>query len=322
MHILTPSDWEQFEREGYVVVRDVLDPVADLAPVVTEFDQVLDGITEGLVREGRLQSQHRGLPFTERLMQVCLESGRNFPQEFDISLPQTGVKHDTPINVGPAMFKLLTAPRLLDLVEDMIGPEIYSNPVQHVRMKLPKRAVPAGPFSGLISQIPWHQDNGVILPEADESRILTVWLPLNRSTVENGCMQVIPRSHRSEVMAHCQAEKGLTIPDSLLPPSAPIPLPMDPGSVLLMTQRTIHSSLDNQTENEVRLSLDLRYQQIGVPTGRPAFPGFVARSKAHPESVVNDPAAWASMWLNARGHLAATENPLFNRWHPGLAVCA
>ena len=38
-------------------------------------------------------------------------------------------------------------------------------------MKLPKRAVAkSGPHSGLVSQIPWHQDNGVILPEADESK--------------------------------------------------------------------------------------------------------------------------------------------------------
>lgn len=321
MNILTAADREQFETEGFVVVHDVLDSV-DLMPVMEEFDQVLDGITDGLMREGHLQAAHHGLPFTERLVQVCLESGRNFPQEFDISLPQTGVKHDTPINVGPAMFRLLTAPRLLDLVEDMIGPEIYSNPVQHVRMKLPKRAVPPGPFNGLISQIPWHQDNGVILAEADESQILTMWMPLNRSTVENGCMQVIPGSHRSELVAHCLAENGLNIPNSLLPPSAPVPLPMEPGSVLMMTQRTIHSSLDNETENEVRLSLDLRYQRIGVPTGRPAFPGFVARSKAHPESIVTDPTAWASLWLNARAHLAALENPSFNRWKAGMSVCA
>ena len=89
-----------------------------------------------------------------------------------------------------------------------------------------------------------------------------------------------------------------------------------------LRQPPIHSSLDNETENEVRLSLDLRYQRIGVPTGRPAFPGFVARSKAHPESVVTDPAAWASLWLEARARLAAIENPTFNRWKSGMAVCA
>ena len=46
---------------------------------------------------------------------------------------------------------------------------------------------------------------------------------------------------------------------------------MRPGSVLLMHQRTIHSSLENLTDDQVRISLDLRYQPIGQATGRPAF---------------------------------------------------
>jgi hypothetical protein len=278
MRVLTSAQLEQFTEVGYVVVEQVLDPDRDIAPVLAEYGEVLDGIAESLKAEGILRSTYRDLPFRERLIRVCTESGRNFPQEFDISLPQTGVKADTPIHVGPAAFRLLTTPRLLDLVEDMIGPEIYSNPVQHIRMKLPKRAVAKSGYSGLVSQIPWHQDNGVILPEADEAHILTVWMPLNEATVENGCLQVIPRSHWSDLIDHCPSEKGVAIPEKLIPTERAVPLPMRPGSVLLMTSRTLHSSLDNVTEDQIRISFDLRYQPIGEPTGRPAFPGFVARS--------------------------------------------
>lgn len=322
MRVLTSTQLEHFTEEGYLVVEHVLDPDRDIAPVLAEYAGVLDGIAESLKAEGLLRSTYRELPFRERLIRVCAESGRNFPQEFDISLPQTGVKADTPIHVGPAAFRLLTAPRLLDLVEALIGPEIYSNPVQHIRMKLPKRAVAKSGYSGLVSQIPWHQDNGVILPEADESRILTVWMPLNEATVENGCMQVIPRSHRSDLIAHCPGEKGVAIPETLIPTERAIPLPMRAGSVLLMTSRTVHSSLDNVTEGEIRISFDLRYQPIGEPTGRPAFPGFVARSAANPGSVLRDPAAWAQLWYEARARLAARENPTFNRWQAGVGVCA
>jgi ectoine hydroxylase-related dioxygenase (phytanoyl-CoA dioxygenase family) len=116
--------------------------------------------------------------------------------------------------------------------------------------------------------------------------------------------------------------KGLTISESLLPANTPLPLPMHAGSVLLMTSRTVHSSLDNRTENEVRISFDLRYQPVGQPTGRPAFPGFVARSTACPESVMRDPAAWASLWLAARACLAGESDPTFNRWKAGVGVCA
>jgi phytanoyl-CoA hydroxylase len=323
MRVLSPAQRRQFEEQGYVIVEGVLDPERDLAPVMAEYEEVLDAIADGLLKEGRVRSAYRGLPFDSRLIQLCVESGQNFPQEFDISLPQTGVRHDTPIHVGPAVFRLLTTLRLLDLAEDLIGPEIYSNPVQHIRMKLPKRAVAkTGPYSGLVSQIPLHQDNGVILPEADESNILTVWLPLNEATVENGCLQVIPASHRNQLIAHCPGEKGVGIPASLLPENPAVALPMRRGSVLLMTSRTVHGSLENTTENEVRLSFDLRYQPIGEPTGRPAFPGFVARSASHPESVMKEPVAWARLWLDTRARMAEEENPAFNRWKAGIGACA
>jgi phytanoyl-CoA hydroxylase len=322
MRILSQAQLQQFEDDGYVVVEGVLDPDRDLGPVMAEYETVLDAIATQLMAEGAIASSHRDLPFCGRLIQICSESGRNFPQEFDISLPQTGITADTPLHTGPAVFQLLTAPRLLDLVEDLIGPEIYSNPVQHIRMKLPKHAVAKASYSGLVSRIPWHQDSGVILPEADESTILTVWLPLNRATIENGCLQVIPGSHRRELLAHCPTEKGVAIPEPLLPVLPAIPLPMRPGSVLLMTKRTVHSSLDNITDREVRLSFDLRYQPIGQPTGRPAFPGFIARSAARPESVLRDPAAWAHLWQVARARLAQQENPTFNRWRAGAGMCA
>ena len=319
---LSAAQRQQFDDAGYLVVEDVLDPELDIGPVMAEYGQVLDGIARALHAEGAIRSTYDDLSFADRLIRVCEESGRNFPQHFDIALPQSGVAHDTPLHVGPAVFNLLTSPRLLDVVESVIGPEIYSNPVQHIRMKLPQRAVARGKYNGLVSRVPWHQDNGVVLPEADEASILTVWMPLGDATVENGCLQVIPRSHRAGIEPHCPTDKALSIPEKLLPVERACPLPMRAGSVLLMTQRTVHSSLDNVTDDQIRLSFDLRYQPIGQPTGRPAFPGFVARSAAHPERVLRDPAAWARSWYETRDRLAEQENPTYNRWRADAAVCA
>ena len=94
--------------------------------------------------------------------------------------------------------------------------------------------------------------------------------------------------------------------------------------VLLMTQRTIHSSLDNMTDDQVRISMDLRYQPVGQPTGRPAFAsaGFVARSRAHPELVLSDPREWARRWHDLRAELADQEGRTFNRWSADAPVCA
>ena len=85
-----------------------------------------------------------------------------------------------------------------------------------------------------------------------------------------------------------------------------------------MHQRTIHSSLENTTDDQVRISFDLRYQ----PVGQPAFPGFVAGSAAHPENVLSDAHEWAQCWLRTRAALAEHENPVFNRWQAGVGVCA
>ena len=322
MPTLSPAQLSTFATEGYLVVEDVLDPTRDLQPLWDEYAAVLDGLATTLHRDGVISSPYRDLSFCDRLIQVCVESGRNFPQHFDLSLPQTGVERETPLHVGPAVFGLLRNSHLLDVVEDICGPEIYSNPVQHIRMKLPKRAVAAGSTHGLVTTIPWHQDNGVVLPEADRSTILTIWLPLNAATVENGCLQVIPRSHRDDLWPHCPTAKGAAIPDALLADAPGVPLPLRAGSLLLMHQRTIHSSLDNTTESQVRVSLDLRYQPVGQPTGRPAFPGFIARSTAHPERVLRDPMTWAQSWYEARDRLAAQETPRFNRWQAGVGVCA
>jgi phytanoyl-CoA hydroxylase len=320
---LTAAQLQQFNDEGYLVVEDVLDPATDLQPVMDEYSAILDGIVDGLVAEGVLTHRYKHLPFLERLTEVCQDSKRLFSSYFDISLPQAGVKYDTPIHVGPAVFRLLTNRRLLDTVESVVGPEVYSNPVQHIRTKLPKRAIPTGgKFNGLVEKIDWHQDNGVVLPEADDASILTVWLALTDATIENGCMQVIPRSHQVGIVDHCPGDQGVRIPSSIIAVDTAKPLPMRAGSILLMTQRTVHSSLDNITNDQVRMSFDLRYQPTGQPTGRPAFPGFVARSSDRPEQELRDPERWARLWLDTREALARAEDPLFNRWDGQAPACA
>lgn len=324
MLALTPSQLSCFEDEGYVVVEGVLDPSRDIAPVLNEYAVLLDRLAHGLHRQGLVASPYDHLAFSDRLIRVSQESGKNLVQNFDISLPQTSVLADTPLHVGPAVFRLLTQDRLLDAVSEVVGPEIFSNPVQHLRMKLPKIITDQWRYNGLTAKIPWHQDNGVILPEADQSHILTVWIPLTEATEANGCLQVIPRSHRNGLLAHCPTEKGVAIPDRIL--SANVrdarSLPMKPGDALLMHQRTVHSSLDNLTPDQVRLSFDLRYQAIGEPTGRPAFPGFIARSADNPGLALRDPKAWAASWYEARRLLSETSPPAFNRWRAESGGCA
>lgn len=325
MATLSSAQIQQFASTGYLVVDDVLDPELDFVPLIGQYSELLSAIAGRLFSEGKISSLYEDLPFARRLVEICAESGEDISPQFDFSLPQTGVTAQTPVFTGSALFDLLSSAKLLDVAEGVIGPEIFSCPVQHIRIKLPKRAV-ADASNALVGKAPWHQDIGVLLPEADASTILTVWIPLTESTIANGCLQVIPFSHRpGKLFDHCPGGPGgLAIPNHLLPAGTPVPLPMTPGSILLMTQSTVHGSLDNVTPNEVRLSLDLRYQPSGQPTGRPAFAsaGFVARSRADPTTELHDPVAWAAGWQGLRTELVGTAGASFNRWDSKAPACA
>ena len=306
---------------GAVPTQCLLDPETDLQPVVDEYSALADRLAEGWLREGKISSYDHSQPVDDRLLHLMQETEGSCYRELDISLPQSDISEDTPMHFGPAVFGLLRTPRLLDAVEMFIGPEIYSNPVQHTRIKPPQRYIPEESWqNGAIATTFWHQDQGVIIDEADSSNILTVWLPVTEATEENGCLMVVPGSHREGLAQHCNTPTSKGIPDPFVGDEQ-VPLPMKPGDVLFMTRLTKHASLPNLSEG-LRWSFDLRYSPIGVPTGRPWFPGFVARSSSHHERELADPDVWADLWREARSALAKGEMPRFNRWDPNDPVCA
>ena len=136
-----------------------------------------------------------------------------------------------------------------------------------------------------------------------------------------GCLQVIPTRREHALIPHCPGRGGVAIPAGQLPGGKPAPVPMRRGSVLLMHSRTVHSSLPNDTPDRVRLSLDLRYQSVPVPTGRPVFPSLLLRGQRRGIQVAQWD-SWRAAWLAARDRLAGQELGKLNRWDPGAAMCA
>ena len=320
---ITAEMMAQFKEQGYLVVEDVFEVEADLAPIVADYAATLDALVDEWLAAGVLQQRYADLPFGQRLIKIMTEGGVNWAQPFDISLPQTQVFPDTPIHTSEAVFNLLRHPRLLAVVEQFVGPEIYSNPIQHTRIKPPERLAPPAARNGLVVRVGWHQDQGVATPEQDEVPVLTVWLPITDATVHNGCLALAPGSHKRELATHCPGsgpDGGLQIPSKLIQ-GKPVPVPVKRGGALLMHRRTMHAALANQSD-DIRWSFDLRYQPTGWPTGRPAFPGFVARSRQRPESELRDWRAWSRLWLDARARLAPGAPPRFNRWSAEAPACA
>lgn len=316
---------QHFDEFGYVVAEDILDE-ATLRAIEDDYAAALDALVAEQVAAGKLSSTYADLPFGQRLTQVIGE-GVNWSQHFDISLPQGGITPDMPIHTTEAMFNVLTHPRLLDAAEAFVGPEVTSNPIQHVRIKPPEDRVPQAQRGGMLVRVGWHQDQGVALPEVDLTEMLTVWLAITDATIENGCLCVAPGSHRGDLSPHCPGAGpvgDLQIPSRFVGGGGdvkPVPVPVKRGGALFMHRLTQHASLKNVSDG-IRWSFDLRYQPSGKPTGRPAFPHFIARSRAHPETELRDWRDWAQLWADVRERLAEKELAPFNRWKDGSEVCA
>ena len=317
--MLTPEQLQHFEENGFVVVEDVLDRATVLEPLIAEYEEIMDGLRRNWIADGRLDPADPADSFYDRIIQAY-RNGLEYFQPMDISLPPGEFGPDEPFHTGPAVFNMLTDNRLLDAVEAMIGPEITSNPIQHVRIKPPSDLLEGDEIRAHITATDWHQDRAVTLAEADETRMVTAWVAVTDATVENGCLQVIPGSHRGEMMPHCPNPQ-VGIPHKLVENREARPTPVKAGGVVFFHPLVIHGSLANHTQG-IRWSFDLRYNVTGDPTGRPIFPDFVARSRSAPETELRDPEEWHRMWSDTRAKLAAGPPVTIHRWSPDAAHCA
>ena len=86
-------------------------------------------------------------------------------------------------------YDLATHSRILDAVEDILGPDILVWTVS-IFPKYPRDP-------GYIS---WHQDGTYW--GLDSTRVTTAWVALTDSVLDNGCMRVLPGSHRRQILPH------------------------------------------------------------------------------------------------------------------------
>ncbi len=200
--MLTADQVQFFDDNGYIVVEDVLDQKTVLDPVRAEYAALLDGLYAGWHAEGLLPPPD-GLGFWDKLL-LAYKAGCDWFQPMDISLPGGEIAPDTPFHFGQAVLDMITAPKLLDVVESLIGPEITSNPIQHVRIKPPGHRSAQDEIRAHITSTDWHQDHGVTHESADQTQMVTVWIAVTDATRRNGCLQVQPGRHREDLLPHCE----------------------------------------------------------------------------------------------------------------------
>ena len=100
---------------------------------------------------------------------------------------------------------------------------------------------------GVIGQ-PWHQDSYYF--RFDRQPQVGVWLALSAATIENGCLWVIPGSHREcRIFDHVPDQRPAAnrgyMEIASQDTSAQIPVLMDPGDVLFFHSYLMHRSTDN-----------------------------------------------------------------------------
>lgn len=274
---LTTEQIEQYEREGFLVLPHLLND-ADLAPARAAMMDKVSMIADRLLEEGLITNTLDDLPFERRLAAL-------FEGLTDVDFLRTGRSWRDRL---PGYYELMANPNIIDAVASLIGDEIFANPVYNVRPKVPRVAAGA---------VPWHQDKSY-WPDANANPVITVWIPLVDATLENGCLHIMPRTHRKQVLSfHAETYSGTgytEIDQKHLKAGRIEPLPLAAGGAILFNDRCIHMSTPNNSD-VVRWSVDLRYQ----PTDQDPMPqhgtGFLCRSIRHPER-----AATLDDWLAER----------------------
>jgi len=128
--------------------------------------------------------------------------------------------------------------------------------------------------AGYGRETPWHQDESYWNP-ALAYHGLSVWLPLDPASVESGCMQFIPGSHRGEVRWHRHIDDdplvhGLVTDDVVASRAVACPIPA--GGATFHHCRTLHYAGPNTTDRPRRayiLVMNTPPQPRETPEPRP-----------------------------------------------------
>lgn len=201
----------EFERDGYTVFRDVIDP-----ELINEVDAHVTWL------------------------------GRQHPEVRPEQLGHMFLKDD------PFWLRLVSDDRLLDIAELFVGPDIALFASHYISK---------APYSG--QPVLWHQDSAFW--PLEPMRVVTLWLSVDHATPENGCLRVIPGSHRQEIAAvrdNTEVENVLGQEIAVdVDESEAVDIVLRPGDVEVHHPNIVHGSNAN-TSPRRRCGLTIRY----VPT--------------------------------------------------------
>ncbi len=245
MATLSKAQKENFSRDGYLVVEDVVD-AALLRAMQDDFSS--------WVEESRDHSEPYGETINER-PRFDLEPGHR--------AEKPGLRRvNAPVEVSDAYYQAMTSSRMTDCVADLIGPNVKFHHSK-INSKLP----------GGETAVKWHQDFP-FTPHTNDD-IVTALLMIDEVTLENGPLEVVPGSHKKEIhgLWHDGVFTG-SVADDVAEASAPKAIRCigPAGSVCLMHTRLLHGSTANLSEDPRTLFICVYTAEDAVPVSPSPMP--------------------------------------------------
>ncbi len=246
---LDPTERRELEERGFVLRRNVFD-ARELAAICA----ACETLVQRLLAERRHRKHSVG--------------SYNFELQRDLATVVKWEPGDLDMVQGVEPFAHLSEelnrwahdPRILDPCRDLVGNDEAILFTEKLNLK---RARKGGPIV-LHQDFPYWKD---LTPIAGQ--IATAMLFLDDATIEKGCLEVVPGSHR-EGLQQRRAVDGfgsLEIDPERYDLSRLVALEVDAGAVAFFGPFLVHRSLPNRSGND-RRALLYSYQPPGYPHSR------------------------------------------------------
>lgn len=215
---------------------------------------------------------------------------------------------DVPHFVHPELLKWALDDAVLDIVEPILGPDIALFSTHFI-------CKPTG--NG--KRVPWHEDSAYWKDKINPMEVCTVWLAIDPSTRENGCMMVIPRTHREGQAGYSDYDAvdtttsvfGTEIVQKQRDDSKRVYIELQPNECSLHDARIQHGSEPN-TSNIRRCGWTLRFCSASVKFNEEAFAGahhvYMARGEDRGGNSYADPTRSYPEVLVKRGMSSSYKN--------------
>ena len=292
---------KEFEKNGFVRIRNVLDYKLDLEPILNDMAFIMNRLVHRFVPK-KDKRRVLGLSFKKKYSHLVKLNIPELDQYFNIRLPQN-VNVDSDFFASQSIFNLIKNNKIIEKVSKILGQEISSNPCQNSRIKQPEKAISKKNLhDGLVGRTPWHQDAGVMNKKGQKgTELVTCWIPFTKTRIENGCMLAVKESHKLGLVNHDTGSKGQVEikGKEKIDDLKTIALEANVGDIILLSRYLIHCSVPNKSKN-FRISMDLRFNKTGQHSGRDPLPSFVVKSKNRKNIKVNNYKQWIAMWEEAK----------------------